>query len=195
MFTGFSFYDSIVFHIMSHADDFIQFRRKIETYIKSLATSKSPRRNEQTMTRTSVSSSPTFLSLLRRHREQAAFGWCGCPKMNNRRCIFFEHQKLSQIRTRRPRGNKCVRISSQASSGFVDAGLDRALPAVTQGASSRRPTRKNLATVLKKSNTWAEGAPPREHSYPDFDQNHDIPKEPYTTIKVSSLLCTKATTQ
>jgi len=199
--TVFPPYNNIVSRIMSNADDFIHFRLKIETYIRSLATSKNPRHNRPTMTRTlayvlrPISSSPTFLLPLRRHRKQAASGWCGCPKMSDDRCIFFEHQRLSQTRIRRPRGNACVQMRFQASSRVVDGGMNRALTAVTQPASSRQSIRKSPAQVLEESNTWAEGASGCESSNQGLDQNHGIEKETYTTIKVSSLLCTEAATQ
>jgi hypothetical protein len=77
----------------------------------------------------------------------------------------------------------------------IDTDMDAALTAATQRASNRQLIRKILATVLEKINTSTEGASPCEPSYADIDHNHDIPKEPYTNIKVSSLLCTKAITQ
>jgi len=86
-------------------------------------------------------------------------------------------------------------MSFQASSRVADGGMNRALTAVTQPASSRQPIRKSPAQVLEESNTWAEGASGCESSNQGLDQNHGIAKEPYTTIKVSSLLCTEAATQ
>jgi len=115
--------------------------------------------------------------------------------MKNRRRIFYEHQRLPQTRIRRPRENVCVRIHSQALLRAVDTDTDRVLTAITQRASNRQPIRKSLGTVLEKSSTWAEGASPCEPSYLDLDQNYDVPKESYTKIRVSSLLCTEATTQ
>ena len=84
--TVFPSYNNIVSRIMSNADDIIHFRRKIETYIRSLATSKNPRHNRPTMTLMfayvlrPISSSPTFLLLLRRHRKQAASGGVVAPR-------------------------------------------------------------------------------------------------------------------